>query len=290
MTCRSVLAPAKINLCLRVVGKRPDGYHLLRMVMVPLAFGDEVSISDGPFDGDSANECEIEGVWLRIPGSGLRATPDNLCIRAALALRKISGKKDEIWISLNKNIPVAAGLGGGSSDAAAVLRVLSQLWDIRLTSEKMTRLALSLGADVPFFCQARAAQVNGIGEIVTPYPYFPKLWILLINPGFQVSTADIFQHLDFRLTANNANASLPPVYGSVEDVIAALVNDLEPITVPRYPVIADIKQALLEVGSVGLMSGSGPTVFGLFPDEMSRDDAAKKLSGRGWWLQATENA
>lgn len=273
---KSMLAPAKINLCLHVTGKRPDGYHDLAMLMQRLTLFDKVTVAVGPGD-DVSVVC---------PGLDLPAGGENLAGRAARALLDHLGMRAQVAVRIDKHIPAAAGLGGGSSDAAAVLLLLDDLLGLRLPDHELRQVGRRLGADVPFFLFRKTAWAEGIGDILEEWPGVPPGWVVLINPGFAVSTASVFQNL--RLTDNRPKAKIRRFPVRVEEVVRLLHNDLEQVTCARYPVIGEIKRRLLAEGAVGaLMSGSGPTVFGLFPSAPEAERAASRLSAEGgWWTAA----
>jgi len=276
-TCsKSMLAPAKINLCLYVTGKRPDGYHELAMLMQRLALFDQVTVELAPGEGVSGS-C---------PGLVLPAGAENLACRAARLMLEHVGVKARVSVRVEKRIPAAAGLGGGSSDAAAVLLLLEELLDLQLPCHELMQLGLQLGADVPFFLFRKTAWAMGVGEILQAWPGLPPLWVVLVNPGFAVSTAWVFQNL--RLTGQRAKAKIPRFPVRVEEVVRLLHNDLESVTRGRHPIIGEIKECLLAEGAAGvLMSGSGPTVFGLFRSPEDAERAASHLSAaRGWWTAA----
>ncbi len=293
----TIAAPAKINLVLRVVGLRPDGYHDLVMVMEKLALADELSLTTIP-----------SGIELSIDGQrdqGMEAEK-NLAWRAAALFKKTTGDERGVRIALTKRVPVAAGLGGGSSDAAAVLVGLNRLWERELRSRELAEMGVKLGADVPFFCYDSSALVEGIGDRVTPIANIPKLFVLLINPGFAVPTPWVYQEWDKQqvqgtrckvqekqvlgLTLRGGDAKPPRLFEAFQDVTAHLANDLEPVTVAAYPQVSAIKKYLLDAGAEGaLMSGSGPTVFGLFSSKEARDRAAAGVTNKDWKVFATEN-
>lgn len=312
MSAITLTAPAKINTLLKVMGRRPDGYHDVVMIMERLRLGDEVTI-----------EPAERGIELTIDGTrdaGMDAEK-NLAWRAAEAFRQATGERRGVHIHLVKRIPVAAGLGGGSSDAAATLLGLNQLWRCDWSRQQLARLGAGLGADVPFFCFEGPAIVEGIGDRVTPLPSFPKVYVLLINPGFAVSTAWVYgqwdclyqerdrlgprvkekngerdrklrftNHVLRWLTLERGGVTFPPLLETVHNVASNLVNDLEEVTIPKHPEVLEIKRYLLDAGAQGaLMSGSGPTVFGLFEDEDSRDKAAASVRKDSWRVFATEN-
>lgn len=278
----TVKAPAKVNTLLRILGRRDDGYHDLEMVMVPLSLADEIEIhktSSGiSFSMDGENDAGMDG-------------DNNLCCRAAHALQKASGCDYGAKIVLKKHIPVAAGLGGGSSDAASVLTGLNKVWNLSWPKEKLAELGTTLGGDVPFFCFGGAAFVEGIGDRVSLYESFPKLSFLLINPGFHVSTPWVYKQWDLQLTKKPSNARFRPLFRTLEDVVSSLSNDLETVAISFHPEIARIKSVLIEANAMGtLMSGSGPTVFGVFESSSVRDKALDFVSkSDGWRVFPTES-
>ena len=275
--CLSVRAPAKINLFLRVTGRRADGYHTLQTRMQKVGLFDLLKVQRGG-----------EGVRLHCVGADLPENADNLVHRAAsLFLETVAQRRGRtlggVKISLTKNIPIAAGLGGGSSDAAAALKALNSLFEAGLTAGELAAMGLELGADVPFFlADTPAALAVGIGEILTPVAPLSGCFVLLVNPGFSVSTRWVYQ--TFALTKEekttifeNFRESADPAVRlglsvTVKGLPAALENDLETVTITRYPEIGRIKEELLAHGAVAaLMSGSGPTVFALFSDQQAAE-------------------
>lgn len=281
-TAIDLLAPAKVNLYLRILGKRTDGYHELDSLMIKLKFGDKLIIK----------RRRHPGIGLRCLGAELPENRDNLVYRAAEVFCAHCEITPALDITLEKRIPVAAGLGGGSSDAAAVLRGLDQLYDTHLGEKVLCTLARPLGADVPFFVQgAPAAWARGIGELLTPVDGQSLLagnnWILLVNPGFTVATAGVYHN--FRLTKQRDPFTLP---GDSSKMLPAAHNDLETVTMSRYPELAFIKKQLLAAGAVSaLMAGSGPTVFAIFRKEDAARSEAAQLSRqyprviltKPWW-------
>lgn len=271
-------APAKINYLLDVIRRRPDGYHDLRMVMQRVNLCDEISIrlTDGP---ELSVACGREGV----PDG-----PGNIAWKAARRMLDLAGNGQGAAISVTKKIPVAAGLGGGSSDAATVLMGMNRLLELGLTDQRLMEIGVTLGADVPFFIFKKTALAEGIGEQLRAMPPMPRLWVLLVNPGVAVSTAWVYKNL--RLTSDRELAKLPPLFNTAEDVCALLSNDLESVTIPAFPVIAEIKEAMLDRGALGaMMSGSGPTVFGLFREQENAETArADLVAGTGWFGAVAE--
>ncbi len=253
-----IFAPAKINLFLRVNGKRQDGYHELQTWMHKISLGDQLVL-----------ELSGPGIELECEGEQVPGNEDNLAFRAAgLFLDRTDKKKSAgVRIRLAKNIPVSAGLGGGSSDAGAVLKGLNKLFGQPLSACELLELALELGADVPFFtADYDAVWATGVGEKMVPLPPLPETSLVLVNPGISVATKWVFEN--FVLTENSQESTVPCPSEMAGSALDMMVNDLEAVTANRYPVIGEIKDALLEAGAKHvLMSGSGPTVFSLFPDD-----------------------
>ena len=255
-------APAKINLYLRVLGRRQDGYHDLESWMQKIALADRLVIS----------LRSQPGLTLTVGEERLPGDETNLVWRAAMAFFAASGLANRVGASifLEKNIPLAAGLGGGSSDAAAVLLGLNRLCGLLLTGPALAELGLSLGADVPFFLfPAPAAFASGVGEILRPAPVLSGYHVVLVNPGFPVSTKEVFSRLSLTEKTKKTKRTAPVVWRGDEDVsgldLRSLSNDLEAVTIAMYPQIARIKERLLALAAeTALMSGSGATVFALF--------------------------
>ncbi|HEY6839153.1 MAG TPA: 4-(cytidine 5'-diphospho)-2-C-methyl-D-erythritol kinase, partial [Geobacteraceae bacterium] len=268
-------APAKVNFRLDVMGRRPNGYHDLRMIMQRIDLNDEITIA----------LTETPGVRVTCGRKGVPDGPDNIAWRAADSLVKLSGRAVGIDIAITKNIPVAAGLGGGSSDAATVLMGVNDLLGLGLSREKLMEIGVTLGADVPFFIFERPALAEGIGECLTPLEGIPPVWLVLVNPNVHVSTAWVYQNL--QLTTEKVGSTIPLFYRSTAEVCAVLSNDLETVTIPRFPVIREIKDRLLAAGAAGaLMSGSGPTVFGVFAEEETARRACAAIKNEADWFAA----
>ncbi|HPK04778.1 MAG TPA: 4-(cytidine 5'-diphospho)-2-C-methyl-D-erythritol kinase, partial [Bacteroidales bacterium] len=179
----------------------------------------------------------------------------------------------------------AAGLGGGSSDAASVLMGMNELLKLKLSDQQMMDIGVTLGADVPFFIFKQTALAEGIGEKLSAMPPMPRLWVLLVNPGVHVSTGWVYNNL--QLTNRSGLARLPELFSSIDDVCAMLSNDLESVTIPAFPVIDEIKQRMLVLGAVAsMMSGSGPTVFGLFRDKTTAESACEAITQHTGWFAA----
>jgi 4-diphosphocytidyl-2-C-methyl-D-erythritol kinase len=266
------LAPAKINLSLHVLRKRPDGYHDLTSVMQKISFYDELTFSRSTV-----------GITLSCPGTDLPTDEQNLVYRAASALFRHAGYTGGAEIVLKKKIPSAAGLGGGSSDAATTLMALNDLCSLNVSQSDLMKIGAKLGADVPFFVFGQRAFATGIGDELQILPDDPRLHIVLINPAFELSTRKVYENLNLALTKKKNNYSIPRFY-ALGDVIRELHNDLEEVSFRMYPQLDAFKQLLLDEGALGaLMSGSGPTLFGIFADEQTAKEAQdailKKVSG-----------
>lgn len=265
-------APAKINLCLHVLCRRPDGYHEVRMVMQQISLCDRIRMVVGAG----------EGVTVDCPGLDLPAGGENLAARAARLLLEKAGVRAAVRIEIAKKIPVAAGLGGGSSDAAAVLKGLNRLLSLGFDNAALEEMGLALGADVPFFIRGGTALAEGIGERLSPFSIRPAAAYLLVNPGFAVSTVWVYRNLV--LTSKGDEANLARFVGCYSGLLRLLHNDLESVTLEHFPVLKDIERRLLKAGADGaLMSGSGPTVFGLFRDRAAACRAGEELAQTTSW-------
>jgi len=267
-------APAKINLCLHVLGRLSNGYHELAMAMQRVDLCDTIHIRLG---GEVGVRVVCSGVDL--PEGG-----ENIAAKAARSTLDAIEINLGVDIEIEKKIPVAAGLGGGSSDAATVLLGLNEMLGNKISMERLLALGGELGADVPFFVFQQPAWATGVGTKLEPLPALPEVAYLLINPGIAVSTADVYRSL--QLTKGGELANLPGFsVVSKDDLCAALHNDLESVTLQRFPVIGKIKQQLLDQGALGaLMSGSGATVFGVYPDFAAASRAGKVLADNKDWL------
>jgi len=280
-----VRAPAKINLGLRVLGRRPDGYHELESLFLPLDLADEVEVQERPEPGVA---LELEGACDGVPGEG-----SNLAARAARAFAEAAGLAGGLRIRLRKRIPAAAGLGGGSSDAGAVLRALAALHPERLSAQGLRSLALDLGADVPFFLDPRPARVTGIGEHIEALEGIPSLALLLLHPGTPLSTPEVYRAWDALAPPPGPRSRPSPGPAALRGprglrgprslaawVSAEAVNDLEPAAVRLCPAIARLRQGLREAGALAVaLSGSGPTLFGVFASRSAAERAAGQVSG-----------
>ncbi len=266
---RTQFAPAKVNLYLHVTGKRDDGYHLLDSLAVFPAIGDLVGAAPA-----EALSLTISGRF----GAVLQAEPDNLLLRAARRLRPGAGAA----LTLEKNLPVASGIGGGSADAAAALRLLARMWEI---PGPLHEVALTLGADVPVCVDCRPARMGGIGEILEPAPHLPRFGMVLVNPGVAVPTPAVFKA---RQGPFSPRAALPEAWMDARSMAAALgrlSNDLQEPAVAQQPVIGTVLQCLAALPGTLLarMSGSGATCFAIFETPEAAAAAAEKIRRPGWW-------
>lgn len=271
----SILAPAKINLILRILDRRADGFHNLWSVMHTVAVEDEVAIQ--------FNQAHAE-INLRCDARSLSADHTNLVFRAAAAVLQRCERKVGLDIALTKRIPMGAGLGGGSSDAAATIIGLNRLLGLRWSAMEMADVGQSLGSDVPFFFRAPAAAVSGRGEQVRAIDVTGSRWVVLVNPGFPVETKWAYQQLSLTRSEirplSEAHAALAKVSTiSWDEILAAAENDFELPVFNAHPELRNIKAHLLQDGAeAALLSGSGATVFGVFPDEASTRKAVIRFS------------
>lgn len=275
MTSLRLQAAAKVNFRLDVLRKRPDGYHDLRMLMQRISLFDELTLRLLP-------EPVIR---VSSDSAALPADDGNIAWRAAAALLPRAGREVGVAIDIVKRIPVAAGLGGGSSDAAAVLMGLNELLALGLGREELMAIGLQLGADVPFFIFGKPALAEGVGERLTAVAGLPPLQLVVVNPGIPVATAWVYQNLG--LTTEKTAAKIPSLYKTAAELCTVLANDLEAVTLGRFPVIGEIKERLLAAGALGaLMSGSGPSVFGVFANQEQAAAVAGQLAGESGWFAA----
>jgi len=274
MTEISIQAYAKINLTLDVLNKRADGYHDVKMIMQAVNLADDITFKK--------NASGVVTCRSNLPY--LPQNDKNLCIKAAELLRSKYGIKDGVDITLQKNIPVAAGLAGGSSNAAATLRALCQLWELTIPADELSNSGKSIGADVPYCLLGGTALAEGIGEKLTVLPPLPDCAIILCKPGFSVSTAKIYGALDMQKISEHPDtqgALDALAKGDLRGVLCRLYNVLEKVTIPFFPMIREIKNELLEYGAIAsLMSGSGPTVFGVFEKTADAENALLQLTGK----------
>lgn len=265
-------AYAKINLGLDVLKKLPNGYHQVKMIMQTIDLRDELTL-----------ERAESGIVLTSDAEGLPTDGSNLICRAAKLMQEACSLKEGVRIHLHKNIPMAAGMAGGSADAAAVITGINRLFHLELPVSKLMRISVAIGADVPFCILGGTALAEGIGEALTPLPPLPFCHIVVAKPDLEVSTKFVYEHLDAQGLSEQAHPDIDGMAaavreGSLSGIICRMKNVLESVTISKYPVIAAIKEKMLELGAAGsLMSGSGPTVFGIFTEESAARDACRQL-------------
>lgn len=264
---------AKINLGLRIIERRPDGFHAIETIFHRIALSDEITLSSA-----------ASGIALSCSDPSLPADETNLCWKAAACLQKECGSEFGVSMHIRKRIPMGAGLGGGSSDAAVILRHLPRLWGKRIDDDRLLALGASLGSDVPFFLQDSSAYAEGRGELLTPFTLRLPYWIVLVNPGIHVSTPWAYGEFSKRLASGLAVrrgtlfSAATHAMASLDD---ALKNDFEDVVFPAFPAVRALKEELLASGaSYALMSGSGSSVFGLFDNENDAHRAHKIFSER----------
>ena len=268
-------ARAKINLGLDVLRKREDGYHDVRMVMQTIGIYDRLIITKIPEE-----DIRIKSNLFFLP-----VNENNLIYKAAKLLKDSFGFAGGVEIDLNKFIPVSAGLAGGSTDAASTLFGINRLFDLGLSTKDLMELGVSIGADVPYCVMRGTALAEGIGEKLTALPPLPRCWILIAKPPINVSTKLVYESLDM-----NGVDRHPDIDGLIDaikrqdinGVCSLMGNVLENVTVPLYPVIESIKNDMMDNGAINaMMSGSGPTVFGIFPDEETTLKCQAFLKNKG---------
>ncbi|BAG13997.1 putative 4-diphosphocytidyl-2-C-methyl-D-erythritol kinase [Endomicrobiia bacterium] len=275
-------APAKINFFLEIKNKRADGYHNLESIMQTVSLYDELSF-----------ELTKNTISLECNDKSLYAYKTNIVYKAAMAVKKHYNTDKGVKIYLKKEIPIGSGLGGGSSDAASTLKALAKLWNIKTKKDELEQIATKLGADVPFFLTGGTALCEGIGEIVTPLKSAGKLNIVLVNPGFDVLTADIYKKIKFPLT-NQAKIHIIKnlIFNNSfnkKEAFKSCFNRLEEFIFPNYPEILEIKRVLNKLCCASLMSGSGATVFGILDSDAKTEKLKSRLNRCGWkiWFVTT---
>ncbi len=278
------MAAAKVNLSLQIIGKRPDGYHELESLVVFADFGDRLS-----FRPSATVSLQVAGPFA----AALQDTKENLVLRAAgglLAGAEFDGNPPGAAIRLEKGLPVAAGLGGGSADAAAAIDGLLALWKLPIVPEKLFELARSLGADVPVCLHGQASIMRGVGEVIDPAPELPDFSLLLVNPGLPLATPDVFRA---RQGAFSKVTDWPESFADLKSFVATLEgrpNDLEAAAISLQPSVREVLERLEALPNCGLarMSGSGASCFGLFPtlQEARHGAAALQVARPEWWVRA----
>lgn len=270
----SVKALAKINLGLDVIRKREDGYHEVCMVMQTIHLYDRLDIAK-----NQSGQITMETNLAFLP-----TNENNLVYKAAKLLCDEFAIKDGIHVNLQKRIPVAAGMAGGSTDAAAVLYGVNKIFDLGLTTEQLMERGVKIGADVPYCVMRGTALAEGIGEKLTQLPPMVKCPILIAKPGINVSTKFVYENLRLdRVTHPDMQKLIADIKEKdLYKIAADMGNVLESVTIPEYPIIAEIKENMMNNGAIGsMMSGSGPTVFGLFEDEKTAEKAYEAMKKSG---------
>lgn len=264
-------APAKINLAIDVLRKRPDSFHDVKMIMQSIALYDTITLKP------------VHGGKITV-SSDSRLIPEdntNIAYKTAEYIRHKYNVKAGAEIYIEKNIPVSAGLAGGSTDAAAVLNLLDKAWNLKLTKTEILEAAKKLGSDVPFCVTGGTALAEGLGEKLTPLKAMPESYILLAKPDMGISTKEVYEGIDLEemIQRPDVDAMIKAINeGSLPQIGRHLSNVLEYVTVKKCPLINDIKAKLIEYGALGsVMSGSGPTVFGLFDDQASAYNAYEHI-------------
>jgi len=279
----TVAAPAKVNLHLEVLRQRHDGYHEIETVLQAVKLFDTVQVS--LVDRYPGGEPEIE---LTVSPSGSAPVDEtNLCWQAARHFCRQQRVSGRVLIHLTKKIPTAAGLGGGSSDAAAVLTACDHLFQTRLDPEELEKLGAALGADVPFFIRGGTAMGRGIGTILTPLPAVRTGQFLIVKPGMELKTNEVYSHLKMGLTVNSAKANIQVM----KSLLARFpqktwpgFNRLEEVVLPQYPVLQRLVLQLRDLAPVAMLSGSGPSVVAVFPDGRVIEEAVSEFQDAGLFV------
>jgi len=265
----TIYAPAKINLALKIIRRRADGYHDIQSILQKVSLYDTLSFK----------LSSHQGITVTTDDPSIPTDSSNLAYRAADLLLKQQKITPGISIHIKKRIPAGAGLGGGSSNAAATLSGLNKLLRCNLTESDLLRLGVEIGADVPFFIYDKhAALAEGIGEQLSPVKIHVPLWFIIVFPGFSISTKWVYENYRV-LTNKRKNIKILSSFKQLKAVLHILSNDLENVVTQQYPEIQKIKRTLIQAGACGsLMSGSGSSVFGIFPDEQHAQEALTLLS------------
>jgi 4-diphosphocytidyl-2-C-methyl-D-erythritol kinase len=273
-------SPAKINLFLNILRKREDGYHEIATLMQAIDLEDEIVL-----------EKRGKGITLRTDHPNCPAGESNLAFKAAALLLEDQKISDGVSIQISKRIPIAAGLGGGSSNAAATLKGLNRLFELKTPKRRLHQLAAQLGSDVPFFLSSGQTLAKGRGEKLKPLTLFRDYWLVLVYPGFEVSTRWAYQNFKISLTRGKKEFNLTNLENR-KGFFKALLgfdNDLEKAVQERYPAIGRIKDILISSGAIkSSMSGSGPTVYGVFKHKLKAEEVARKIRRGNWEVFLTQ--
>lgn len=273
-----IRAYAKINLGLDVIRRLPNGYHEVKMIMQSIGLCDELTLEKTP-----------EGITLTTDHPELSCGEDNLVYRAAKLMFDTYRIPGGVHIHLQKTIPIAAGMAGGSTDAAAAMKGINRLFDLEIPMPRLMELGMSIGADVPYCILGGTALAEGMGEKLTPLTPAPDFYILVIKPHISVSTKYVYEHLD--LAKIQRHPDIDGMVRSIESsslqgILDRMGNVLETVTVPAFPVIDTLKRRIRELGAINsLMSGSGPTVFGIFLSEQAAEFACEQLKSENPSIQ-----
>ena len=263
-------AYAKINLGLDVIGRLENGYHEVRMIMQTVGIYDVLTLQKIP-----------SGIVVTTDNGELPTDENNLIYKSAKLMIEKYGLSEGVKIHLEKNIPIAAGMAGGSTDAAATFKGMNELFMLGASEEELRELGVKVGADVPYCIMGGTALAEGIGEKLSALPAPPDCYLLIAKPEINVSTKYVYEHLDAEGVKNHPDIDQmieALEQGSLEGIVKRLGNVLENVTVRKYPIIEEIKECMLENGAEGsLMSGSGPTVFGIFTQKEQAEKALQKI-------------
>ncbi len=275
-------SPGKVNLRLDIVGKRADGYHQLRSLMERVNISDEIQI-----------HIVEKGIQVTCDSQVVPEDEGNIAYKAVKEILAYSSRNVGVEVSIKKKIPVAAGMGGGSSNAATVIKGINHLLKLKLPKEKLMQIGLKVGTDVPFFLFEGPAIAEGVGEQLKKIKAMPKLLFLIVNPAITVLTEQVYRKFPIDSIHNRDPVEVPSIYRTKRDVAKILHNDLEKVTIRDFPVIGEIKDDLVRLGAIASqMTGSGPTVFGIFSDRVKLCKAYEKMekrAQRGWKIFMAEN-
>ncbi len=268
---RTVLSPAKVNLYLKVLSKRPDGYHNIESVVDPISIYDVIHIT----------ETKDSGIVIKDNKGILPEGRGNTIFRAVELLRERYRVRKGIGVFVEKNIPIGSGLGGPSSNAATTLRELARIWNLDVKEDELLDLGKTIGADVPLFLYGRPCVMRGIGDIISPVE-LPRIWYLVVYPGVEIPTKEVYGRLKIVLTNTENDIKLLGKFKTLYDIANLLENDLERVGTIMCPQIKIIKTVLQQGGAVGsLMSGSGSSVFGVFKSEKDAEKALAHVKDMG---------
>jgi len=273
----TILSHAKVNLFLKVISRRDDGYHNIVSIVDIISLYDTITIKSLPSDS----------IMVEDDKSQLPKGDNNTIYRAAMMLKERYGIKKGASIFVEKRIPIGSGLGGPSSNAVSTMKGLVDLWDIDSDKDELYDLAKQIGADCPLFLYGKPCKMEGIGDIITPIE-IPKLIYVVVYPKKSLSTKDVYGNVKIMLTKNENDIKLSDKFKTTEDVIRILHNDLEKAAIDMFPELTSIKENLIKEGAMGsVMSGSGSSVFGIFKDIKMAETAMKNLGNLGSTFLAT---